>query len=1702
MSPNERPKPIILSLKDDNFKSIIYRHFRLLGTRRDRDKEVEAQKAIFAELTKDCVVGQQRHFYKLRDDRRISVTEQKAFEFIRETIQRRHSTTHLWLDKSINESKKKPQSAPIGRGELKSLQSPLLGDKHGGITSHSDEDETLASVAASKNLGSKRKSPRLKDEPKPTTSTSTTTISTKTTKTTTREQSPDILLSMLDPYYKQTIFHYFEQRKCDSTLNTVQATEEIYAKFQKYVKKSGGKYYKIGHKGGEQYVVGEDEVIRKIKTDLNKTNRYQNELASTVVLNVEWDTKYSRVMFKYYNSLAEDAPREQEVDAAEQAFNELRQKYIYFIQIVDGDRVEISQDDDLIVDIIFESIQKRNKTKSLWFGKGANEIMLSEPQRKRIKPTVDTITSQILPRERQQNSPPPEYNEQKMSSHPKSTSDIKSILDDRLPNRKLLTVTCRTPIETVAQLIQILQLATHKLNDLHGTQRRHCKVIRLHQLPEFGGDATGAPALSELAQYMSISQVNIRQWYEMCHFAENRGFDLRLLGDDRIDRHRGIFEEGEVDEELCVMEDSGERAIEEYLDQIVVDVLGRVDDGLSVKKTVKSSLDDLQESDDEMEVETGHTLGQSHELNGHGNAISTMNGVASSTIGLDPTLVDHELPFDDAMLSHRDSQPSEVRHDAKSDIAATHAAVAEESTRQTNGVTTVATTDSLLSKLRKGSRIIVKWGTDGALYRATVKKVRADSAEPSLKIHYDGKKSHIRDNISVDMIDSIIFDEETHEMSNKDVLARSDQSNIPIKDLLRGKYPNALPVGKLEHREQCSELGEGWTVYISSRRNQEGQKRLRADRYFISPSGKTCRSIKELEMYRLDHPEEFDLCSLEEESDDVVTEECATSSGEKNADSNPAEAKPPPMPQCQGPKELSSSTAAAAAAHNENEIHHFAADSFSPLMMGQPGPAIEDSHSDHEFLSSLMDEKGLLFGEEELEDDLTQLPSRDQAQPSQTTAATTDSIEACALKPKASCMKCPSPSPKGDGGADVVKKNVHFAEEPASQEDEAVEQDGEFKKKGLSPRMKQNKKELIGGIVPVFAMDVPAGAEFAGYLGDAHSDDSDSDSDSDTEGSGPPLAAASLSPVKVQESGAFVRVSPISLRAGGEVSRPQPKRLSGDESASGEKAIVKSSCSPNAVTAINSKPTHSAFVTVPRTAQAGLTPPIFPPTSSPLKRPSESKKGNVQLFAFEYDSEKKDEESTSRPKRKLKATVRFDPDMAETQTSGCRTGSGFACPRCDFICDYSSKLCSGCQLECYYEAGIGVVALKDRDSVSSSQPIAPLTKRPRTHISRSEVVLCNCTYCDRRHFSIQGIYAHHGRAHGQTAGKKLDWAKVTFTCPFCKSNELFSLVQVEKHVRDHHPGCELLTPNTDKPSRDRNRSRIKVASPTPPSLQALRVTRMRHQGVSSESLHRDESPDTVPKWTKLDHRSLLPDCKKDYPREIPNIVDLIEEQCRAQEGVIATARDQRLKICKVEAEMEAKLLDDDRLAYIRGIRERTRLADGERIEKERFTESQKLMLMQYEYENRNRKRTRDEIEADKLCSKPVVFSSTKGRHLPSEKATCKYDQCELCKDDSSYLQSVMLDTEMASMKRDDPSSQSLLPEATVLKPSFHAIAKSYFTEAEEILDGAEGAKSRRDVATSKRLRAEEDKLFKMRSDQRSLEFINKYNEGLIRNAWK
>lgn len=73
--------PIVLSLKDERFKSIAYRHFRLLGTRRDKEAEREAHRCVYDELTCGEEYGDAGpQFCKLKEDRMIFVTKEKARE--------------------------------------------------------------------------------------------------------------------------------------------------------------------------------------------------------------------------------------------------------------------------------------------------------------------------------------------------------------------------------------------------------------------------------------------------------------------------------------------------------------------------------------------------------------------------------------------------------------------------------------------------------------------------------------------------------------------------------------------------------------------------------------------------------------------------------------------------------------------------------------------------------------------------------------------------------------------------------------------------------------------------------------------------------------------------------------------------------------------------------------------------------------------------------------------------------------------------------------------------------------------------------------------------------------------------------------------------------------------------------------------------------------------------------------------------------------------------------------------------------------------------------------------------------------------------------------------------------------------------------------------------------------------------------------
>jgi hypothetical protein len=245
------------------------------------------------------------------------------------------------------------------------------------------------------------------------------------------------------------------------------------------------------------------------------------------------------------------------------------------------------------------------------------------------------------------------------------------------------------------------------------------------------------------------------------------------------------------------------------------------------------------------------------------------------------------------------------------------------------------------------------------------------------------------------------------------------------------------------------------------------------------------------------------------------------------------------------------------------------------------------------------------------------------------------------------------------------------------------------------------------------------------------------------------------------------------------------------------------------------------------------------------------------------------------------------------------------------------------------------------------------------------------------------------------------------------------------------------------------------------------------------------------------------------------VIEMIEEQCKEQEEAVNTALDQRSKLCKSEAANDAKELKEERLAYQRGLRERTRMADQERIEKHRYNERHAELIMRYEYENRNKARDREEIQLNRLCSNPIMISSGKVRNGPQNGAVCDDEECPFCKEDSIYREHLLLDNEVPEFKLDFATDEALdlQQRVKVLNPSVRTVIGSDFIidgdDDNDTFDGeitaTNGKKrlnnSRRAASTNNRLRTEEDKLLDLQYTKHNFEFIYKYNQGLIRNAW-
>eukprot|EP00581_Thalassiosira_minuscula_P000888 CAMPEP_0183744074 /NCGR_PEP_ID=MMETSP0737-20130205/65543_1 /TAXON_ID=385413 /ORGANISM="Thalassiosira miniscula, Strain CCMP1093" /LENGTH=1854 /DNA_ID=CAMNT_0025979709 /DNA_START=85 /DNA_END=5650 /DNA_ORIENTATION=+ len=461
---------------------------------------------------------------------------------------------------------------------------------------------------------------------------------------------------------------------------------------------------------------------------------------------------------------------------------------------------------------------------------------------------------------------------------------------------------------------------------------------------------------------------------------------------------------------------------------------------------------------------------------------------------------------------------------------------------------------------------------------------------------------------------------------------------------------------------------------------------------------------------------------------------------------------------------------------------------------------------------------------------------------------------------------------------------------------------------------------------------------------------------------------------------------------------------------------------------------------------------------------------NVQLFAFD----RLEEFNWGRSKRKLKSIARFESMSFDKKAAHCKIGEGFLCPSCSNICSYDSKECDECHLKCYYEAGIGVVVLKERHVDTEQKSLFYINEQytSQKNGKQCKSVLCHCRDCGKRNLKMQGLVSHYAKEHGG----KPPWQSIMYSCPFCPSmaRNPKSLDEVEAHVNASHSGRRLLKPNISKKAPNR---RHKIDLMGDRTIEDVR-------GVPKE-----QNPPSWA-WSKIEHVQLLPDGGKEYPRELSRVIDFIEAQCNKQEENVLVAKGE----CQNEAELEAKALKVERLFYKRGLRERTGMADQERLEKLRFSEKADEMIMRYEREGRDKMRPKEDTEAIELCSRPIVFSAKIDIRFAENSHACMAEECQFCKRDSIYRQDLLLDNELDGWDVSANESPLMKKTAKILHPVVRLIDDDSFLDADD--DAMPGVPS-----ATKRLKLEEDKLGRLKSTKHKLEFINKYNNGMLTNAW-
>ena len=331
------------------------------------------------------------------------------------------------------------------------------------------------------------------------------------------------------------------------------------------------------------------------KPSPNEDSTYMSMSNNQDVLLSLMDANYKNILYKHYNILGKKQPNDKtnrEVTHANQIFQSLRRSLgrngRFFKKTSHGDlRFEV--DDAGAMQKITRDLKRRNESIHKWLGVSTT----SSSNGSKSSTTIGTLQKQQAPFEqyeyeqsdymveeeellpitqehawRGQLAPSPiDMDElqctntadsrafydgkQQSSFKPNKVQTNRMLVDQliashlgqRLPPLKNI-VTSKS-IQTPNQLISMLQLATHKVNELNGTHTKHCRVLRLYNLSELNSFdqsiVMAAPRLSELADFMNTTRKSLKKWFAMYLNSVIGGFDYDRFGDDRINNHQKIF---------------------------------------------------------------------------------------------------------------------------------------------------------------------------------------------------------------------------------------------------------------------------------------------------------------------------------------------------------------------------------------------------------------------------------------------------------------------------------------------------------------------------------------------------------------------------------------------------------------------------------------------------------------------------------------------------------------------------------------------------------------------------------------------------------------------------------------------------------------------------------------------------------------------------------------------------------------------------------------------------------------------------------------------------------------------------------------------------------------------------------------------------------------------------------------------------------